>query len=202
MNGINEEGIHMKLDNIISKAKEICGKIGIRTLASIGAVVVIGGVVTLSFILKGGDDTGSKMAIDLASADANQAQSTPTLTADEVTDYFAAISLQRQQARDETMEVLASVAGSDTALEEAKQAALDDINRLALDIEKEANIETLVRSKGFEQCVAVISDDKCNVIVQSDGLMPGEVAQISEIVYEQAGIIPENLKIIEKKTAE
>jgi len=30
--------------------------------------------------------------------------------------------------------------------------------------------------------------------------MPGEVAQISEIVYEQTGIIPENLNIIEKKT--
>ena len=88
------------------------------------------------------------------------------------------------------------------ALEEAKEAALDDINRLALDIEREANIETLVLSKGFEQCVAVISDDSCNVIVKTTGLLPGDVAQISEIVYEQAGILPDNLKIIEKTDIE
>ena len=96
------------------------------------------------------------------------------------------------------MEVLQTVAASSTALEEAKEAALDDISRLALDIEREANIESLVLSKGFEQCVAVISNDNCNVIVKTTGLLPGDVAQISEIVYEQAGIHPDNLKIIEK----
>lgn len=46
----------------------------------------------------------------------------------------------------------------------------------------------------------MISGDKCNVIVESSGLLPGEFAQISEIVYEQAGIIPDNLKIIEKSS--
>lgn len=193
--------LFMNFSVIVDKTKDLCRKVGIKTLIAVGAVLVIGGVVTLNFVLKNGVDesTSGKMAIDLSSGagTSDSAQST-TLTADEVTDYFAAISLQRQQARDEAMEVLASVAGNESALEEAKQAALDDMNRLALDIEKEANIETLVQSKGFEQCVAVISGDKCNVIVESSGLLPGEAAQISEIVYEQAGIIPENLKIIEK----
>lgn len=191
----------MNFSVIVDKTKEICRKAGIKTLIAVGAVLVIGGVVTLNFVLRNGieENTSGKMAIDLSSSTgASDKGENTILTADEVTDYFAAISLQRQQARDEAMEVLASVAGSETALEEAKQAALDDMNRLALDIEKEANIETLVQSKGFEQCVAVISDDKCNVIIESNGLLPGEVAQISEIVYEQAGIIPENLKIIEK----
>jgi len=195
----------MKFNEILDKTKEFCRKVGMRTIVSVGAVLVIGGVVTLSFMLKGGDEDpakNGKLALDLSSDAAGEAEDQSSLTADEVTDYFAAISLQRQKARYETMEVLASVADSSTALEEAKQAALDDINRLALDIEREANIETLVQSKGFAQCVAVISNDKCNVIVQTNGLMPGEVAQISEIVYEQAGIIPENLKIIEKSTAE
>ena len=41
-----------------------------------------------------------------------------------------------------------------------------------------------------------------HVIVESEGLNPGEVAQISEIVYEQAGIVPSNLKIVEKSSAD
>ena len=193
----------MNFSTIVDKTKELCRKAGIKTLIAIGAVLIIGGVVTLNFVLRNGVDgtSSGKMAIDLSSGTGTTdiGQSTK-LTADDVEDYFAAISLQRKQARDEAMEVLASVAENESALEEAKQAALEDMNRLALDIEREANIETLVQSKGFEQCIAVISGDKCNVIVESSGLLPGEFAQISEIVYEQAGIIPDNLKIIEKSS--
>ena len=72
-----------------------------------------------------------------------------------------------------------SVAESTTALEDAKKAALDDINRLALEIEMEANIETLVLSKGFEQCIAVINNDKCNIIVET----AGEYRAVSQELY-------------------
>ena len=64
--------------------------------------------------------------------------------------------------------------------------------------ENEAKIETLIISKGFEQCVAVISGDKINIIVKSDGLLASDIATINEIVYSQTGIIPANTVIIEK----
>ena len=53
-------------------------------------------------------------------------------------------------------------------------------------------------AKGFEECVAIISGDNASIIVKSDGLLPNEVAQITEIVYEQAGILPTNMNIVEK----
>lgn len=181
----------MKFDEFKEKAKEFFGKAGVKTLVAVCAVVLLGGVVTLNFILSGGDD--NKLALDL------NAQTTGNdLEADDVKDYFASISLQRKQARDEAKQVLLAVAENTSSLEEARRSALDDINKMAAQMEKEANIESLVSSKGFDQCVAVISDDKCSVIVKSSGLLAGECAQISEIVYEQAGILPENLKIIEK----
>ncbi|MBQ4298353.1 MAG: SpoIIIAH-like family protein, partial [Clostridia bacterium] len=113
-------------------------------------------------------------------------------------EYFASTVLNRQKARDEAVEVLRTVVSSENALETAKQQALGDIERIAADIAKEADIETLVRSKGFESCIAVISGDVVNVIVKSSGLLPSEVAQINEIVLEQTGTKPENVKIIEK----
>ncbi|MBR3991794.1 MAG: SpoIIIAH-like family protein [Clostridia bacterium] len=75
---------------------------------------------------------------------------------------------------------------------------MNDMNRIALDIEREAQIETLVVSRGFKDCVAVLNGDKASVVVESEPLTPGQVAQVSEIVYEIAGILPVNLKIIEK----
>ena len=57
---------------------------------------------------------------------------------------------------------------------------------------------SLIQAKGFEECIAVISDGKATVIVQTDGLLASEVAQINDIVYNQSGILPTNLTIIEK----
>ena len=70
---------------------------------------------------------------------------------------------------------------------------------MAANIEAEANIEAMVMAKGFEQCVAIINDGMCTVVVMSEGLLPNEMSQINEIVYEQTGIKPVNVKYIEKK---
>ena len=80
----------------------------------------------------------------------------------------------------------------------AKEQALKDIATMAKVIENESNIETLIKAKGFEECVAVINGEKANVIVKSEGLRPNDLSQILEIVYLQAGILPENVTIMEK----
>jgi len=113
-------------------------------------------------------------------------------------DYFAVSVLSRQRARDESIDLLNNIVNSAEAMPDAKDKALQDIAVIAQEVEKEANIETLVKAKGFADCVAVVSGNNANVIVKTDGLMPNEVAQIKEIVYDQAGILPANTKIVEK----
>ena len=191
----------INLQKIPAKIKEMAKRIGAKTWIAACAVLLLGSVVVINYVLTGGDakSAASGMAIDLSEdVSADNIENTQSVSASNSGDYFAAISLQRRQARDEAMEVLLSVSENVSAASEVRQAAVDDMNAMARDVEKEANIETLVLAKGFEQCVAVISENNCSVIVECDGLMPGEIAQISEIVYEQAGILPENLKIIEK----
>lgn len=112
--------------------------------------------------------------------------------------YFAMAQLDRAQARDEELEVLYSITASESATEEEKNNAYTSIEKIAKTIEQEANIETLIKSKGFEECVAVIGESGINVIVSCDSLMPSQIAQIQEIVYEQSNILPSNVKIIEK----
>ena len=112
-------------------------------------------------------------------------------------DYFAVSQINRERARDEAMEVLQTVIDGD-ASEEVVNDAMNSMAKLAEDIENEGQIETLVKSNGFENCVAFISGDSASVIVKSDGLLDNELTQIQEIVYETAGILPANLKIIEK----
>lgn len=167
--------------------KEIIEKIGKRNLAVAGAVVVIGLVIYLNWFLF--DGTAVDNTPPVADAGAEKSDD----------DFFTVSLLNRNRARDEAIEVLQTVVDASTS-NEASEAAMADIARIASDIEKEANIEELVKSKGFSECVAVISGQSVNIIVKADedALLPNEVAQIKEIAYTGAQILPENVVIIEK----
>lgn len=112
--------------------------------------------------------------------------------------YFTATALSREQSRDEAIDVLTLVTESAEASEEAKAEAAAKISKIAVDIQNEMNIETLVKAKGFEDCVAIISDDAVSVIVRADSLQANEAAQILAIVYDTTGINPQNVSIISK----
>ena len=112
--------------------------------------------------------------------------------------YFTATALNRQQSRDEAIDVLKLVAESEDADEQTRAEASAKISKIAEDIQNEANIETLVKAKGFEECVAVISDGSVSVIVSAETLQAAEAAQILSIVYSTTGISPENVSIVNK----
>ncbi len=113
-------------------------------------------------------------------------------------DYFTATALNRQQSRDEAIDVLKLVSESEDASAEAKAEAAEKLSQIALDIQNEANIETLVKAKGYSECVAIISEDAVSVIVDADELKAADAAQILSIVYDTTGINPENISIINK----
>ena len=179
---------------IVSKTKEAVKKIGRRNLAIILSVLVIGGAVWVNVALftSGTKETGSSAGNILVDGNGND-------NVNDVDSFFASTQIERQRSRDEAIEVLQLVVENPEALDESKVVAMQEISKIASAIENEGKIESLVTAKGFEKCIAVISDSGCNVIVKTESaLMPNQVAQIQEIVYEQAGILPLNTKIIEK----
>lgn len=169
------------------KFKEFFKKYGKRTIAIASGVLIIGTAVALNFILP-------KVSL------ANQSEKTDnTETVKQTEDFFAASALNRTKARDEAVEVLQSVVDVG-ANEEAAKQALADITRISADIEKEANIETLIKAKGFEDCIAVISGESLSIVVKSaEQLLPNEIAQIKEIAYKSADVLPDNVVITLKK---
>ncbi len=192
---------------IKSKTKDILQKLGKRNLVIILSVLVIGGAVWLNIALF---SEGAKQANGGEAGETDAVQGGATFVEGEETDadgdavneidsFFASAQVERKRSRDEAIEVLQLVVDNPEALDESKSVAMSEITRIANDIDNEGKIENLIAAKGFEKCIAVISDAKCNVIVKVDStLLPNQVAQIQEIVYEQAGILPANVKIIEK----
>ena len=170
-------------------------KFGVRNLAIALSVIVIGASVYANWALFGNTDIGGGNQVNVQNTEGDSTNA----NADETNkDYFSAAIIERETARDEALEVLQGVVDDAEALDSAKEQALMDIAAMAKVIENESNIETLVKAKGFEECVAVINGEKANIIVKSEGLRPNDLSQILEIVYIQAGILPENVTIMEK----
>ncbi|MBQ3076023.1 MAG: SpoIIIAH-like family protein [Clostridia bacterium] len=112
--------------------------------------------------------------------------------------YFASAIIDRERARGEALEVLVSITEDAEASESAKTEAYTQMERIANETSWEIDIENLVKAKGFEECVAIINEETANIVVSTEGLTPGEVAQIKEIVFLEASIQPKDIKIIEK----
>ena len=191
----------MNLRKTFDKIVELGKKVGRRNWIIIGAVVLIGAAVCLNFILFGGSKNGG-YDYDGNDTEAGEqlgggAESDATAGNDD--SYFSSVQVSRQRARDEALEVLQSVVDNEKADEASKTEALQQISKLAEEMSQESGIETLVLAKGFEACVAVINDGSASIVVKCEGgLVPSRIAQINEIVYEQAGIEPVNINIIER----
>lgn len=116
--------------------------------------------------------------------------------------YFSTARLNRQQARDNALSLLQQAAQD----EKADKATIDDANAaiqtMANNTMTEAQIENLITAKGYQDCVAFLSDNSISVVVPSveNGMTDTDAARIGEIVKEQTGLKADQIKIIEAES--
>lgn len=125
--------------------------------------------------------------------------STDNLSSDNTsfTDYFAAVRLSRQEARDSAVTLLQeAMAYSEEADTQQTNTQLENIVQDAL---CEAQIESLVIAKGYADCVAYISDEGISVAVAAPegGLQQPDVAVIADIIMTQTSYTLDDIHVVE-----
>lgn len=114
-----------------------------------------------------------------------------------VSEYFAAVRLSRQEARDSAVSLLQeAMAYNNDAQTTETNAKLEAIVQEAL---CEAQIESLIIAKGYTDCVAYISKEGISVAVASPegGLVQSDVAVIADIVMTQSDFEMEDIRVVE-----
>ncbi|MBQ3816711.1 MAG: SpoIIIAH-like family protein [Clostridia bacterium] len=114
-------------------------------------------------------------------------------------DYFETVKKERNQTRQEAIDLIDETLKSEKLTDADKAAATEKAKTLADRMEKETNIEALLKAKGFEKTAAVIGDDEINIVVKSDGLSTAQTLQIQDIVTSQTKIPLSNIKIVTVK---
>lgn len=112
-------------------------------------------------------------------------------------DYFAAVRLSRQEARDQAVNLLQeAMAYGSTGEQEQSSAQLEKIVQMAL---CEAQIESLIVAKGFADCVAYMSDTGISVAVAvpEGGMQNTDIAVIADIAITQSGFGMDAIRVVE-----
>ena len=122
-------------------------------------------------------------------------------TASAVTEYFTSARLTRRQSRDSAISTLRDAAETESAAAEAVSGALEAITVMAQYTVTEAEIESLVMAKGFEDCLVFLDAQSAIVAVPAppSGLTSTAVSRITDIVLEKTDLNTEQIKIIEVK---
>ena len=130
----------------------------------------------------------------LVSAQQDNAQSVSG-TAD---DYFATARLSRKQARDSAISMLQEAQIDENADESVLNEASQTLQVLAAYTVAEAQIESLVTAKGYDDCVTFMGADSVSVVVSdADGLDAADVARIKDIVINESSYTADQIKIME-----
>ena len=135
--------------------------------------------------------------------EAEYVDSQVTTQANSESTYFSKARVDRQTARDSSIEKLQAVVDSKEAGADAKKAAEESISRISKYVAIENIIETLVTAKGINNCLAVINDDgtKVDVIVDVKDLSDNVIIQIKEIAMEQLNCSFEDITIIQSNNS-
>ncbi len=195
----------MSIKEKMQPIKDFFMKSGKRNLIIACAVVLIGAAVWLNWMFfsdngDGYDYAGNNGMSGELDNSKNPTSGNTDVGSTDTDSYFTTAQVSRQRARDEALEVLNAVIDNANATEQVKAEAVAEITKISLEMEQEADIESLLISKGFEKCVAVINGETASIVVKcSETLTPAQLAQINASVYEVASIEPVNITIVGRK---
>ncbi len=126
-------------------------------------------------------------------------QQPDTNISDKTKKYFAEVQINRQKTREESMENLKNLLSTPNINPEAKENIQKTIDSISKNSIEESNIENLIKSKGFSECVVCIENGECSVVVNPGSVNEKSAIIIRDIVSGQSNIQNNKIKIIEAK---
>lgn len=109
-------------------------------------------------------------------------------------EYFASARLSRTNAYDESVETLQQIIESNDGNSEAAVKAAQEISEITALLQLETNLEALITAKTGSRCIAVISDEAVNIIVENGKITDEMILGIHGILRDNS-LSMENITI-------
>ena len=115
--------------------------------------------------------------------------------------FFEEARLKRTKAHDEAMDTIQKTLKSASLSAEEKKTYTQQLTGNLEDLNAENEIETLVKAKGFADCLCFLQSGRADLTVMTSGdaLTAAQVAQIRDIVLSKSNVTAQNITIVEVK---
>lgn len=145
----------------------------------------------------GADRAGSEAQDETAAGDDG---TSPTLSTDvrsvEDPAFFVDARIDREQARSRRIELLEGLIANPEVNDETRQRAEEELVALSRRITQEAEIESLIRARGFEQVLVYLYDEAAVVIVNAADLTEAQAAQVADAVNKVASVPVSSISVM------
>lgn len=127
----------------------------------------------------------------------------PSLSAsarDSGTEFFEQARLNRSKARDEALDAIKKTLKSADLSESEKDSITQKLQNQISSITVESSIESLIKSKGFADCVVSIGEGRADITVmtENDALTADEVTRIRDAVLGKCkGLSAQDITVVE-----
>ncbi len=109
-------------------------------------------------------------------------------------DFFTEYRLERDRVRSERTDLLREILrGAKT--DEARLKAQEAVLKLALDKQRESEMENLIKARGFADAIVFARDNSVSAVVKTQALSRDEVVQVADVIARVSGVRPEDIVI-------
>lgn len=166
-----------------------------RQIAVAAMVLVLGAALFLNWYF----NSGISLAASKKTTTENLGQAQYVNATTAAGDYFKETKLKREKTRDNTMNELNKVIDNEKSTSDEKKKAVDTYSKLSERATLETDIETLITAKGVTQCIVVLGDKTCEVVVPQGQLTDTLALQIKEIVNNKANVEADKITVTTAK---
>lgn len=181
-------------------------KIGKKQIVFASLVLALGAAVYLNWQFSDTNlvQTGAEQTIGEAQLVSNQSDestkedSNNSKTESESKDsesYFSTVRTDRQRSQDEAVDLAKEILESAESDEASKTEAVASAEKIASIYQQQSNIESLLKAKGFSDCVVFIQNGECSVVLKKSEIKEDTNLVVKDIVSGQADIELESIKI-------
>jgi len=114
--------------------------------------------------------------------------------------FFVEYRLDRDRTRGKQIELLRKIIDDSNSVAETRQEAQEKIIQITNYLEKELQLENLIKARGFEDSVVFIQPQSVTAVINQEEFTRDELVQITDLITTVTGKSIENIFIVPNRS--
>lgn len=112
--------------------------------------------------------------------------------------FFVEYRLERERNRGHQIEIAREIINNTNSDQEIRKKAQEQLYVISNNLQKELDVESLIRAKGFKDAVVFLEGQTVTVVIQAKELSQEDAIKVTDLVSRSTQVNPQNIVIIPK----